>query len=138
MLLHLIRCKTTLIFCCILLFMQQLAFAQSATWPDVEKQTDTLVYTAWQKLVITRYNEVTGNFSSKKDKDLLDLHAERLSSIKQKFTDKELVTDSVLHNYLNGLVGRLVAANPELQPVNPVAFLSRSTGPMLTHGYVVV
>src|ERR1700748_562372 len=62
-------------------------------------------------------------------KDYEALYADRWKSIRERFTGKEIYTAPDAQAYLDALVGKIAAANPELQGRPLHCYFSRSSVP---------
>lgn len=80
-----------------------------------------------------QHDTLQRNLPSEYRKDYSAIYAQRWKYIKSRFQKKEIYTPPVAQAYIDSMLRRIVAANPELQREKLHAFFSRSGTPNATY-----
>lgn len=62
-------------------------------------------------------------------KDFRSLYSQRFANIKQMFTEKEVIADAAVTDYIHNIFEEILKANPQLQSYNPRILVSRNYWP---------
>jgi Zn-dependent protease with chaperone function len=110
---------------CVLLIIYPLSTCAQAQVFSPARQ-DSLMLAGLQQKYQERFQSELDKLPSKNRKDLLEVYQHQWKNIDEKFTLKEIYTDSVAQNYLNKLLAVIKQGNPSLSAADFSCYFSRT------------
>src|SRR5882757_3874790 len=114
------------LLCVTLSFFAYHAEAQDPSRVFSPVMPDSLLLSSLYNRYQQEYNRESDELPVHYKKDYQDCYRERWKNIQEKFTKKEIYTAAGAQAYLDGMVARIVAANPLLRGHSLHCYFSRS------------
>lgn len=119
--------KTALLFCFAVLLTFLCGAQQSVVYNPFEN--DSLQQSAVLKSIQQKFIADSIALDGENKKDFRALYSRRFTSIKELFTDEEIITDADVTDYIHSIVEEILKGNPRLRSFNPHILVSRSSWP---------